>query len=61
MIYPNGTPLDRDVMPSYQVIGMPSTHFITPSGEFFESWTRLLTKETMNELVEKLLEASSQR
>jgi len=57
--YPAGTTDNADVMRAYQVIGMPTTLFITPDGEIVERWTGLLTKDKMVELVEELLEASA--
>jgi thiol-disulfide isomerase/thioredoxin len=57
--YPAGTTANADVMRAYQVIGMPTTVFISPDGEIVERWTGLLTKEKMIELVEELLEASA--
>jgi thiol-disulfide isomerase/thioredoxin len=57
--YPAGTTANVDVMRAYKVIGMPTTVFISPDGEIVESWTGLLTKDKMVELVEELLEASA--
>ena len=56
--YPTGTTADGDVMRAYQVIGMPTTLFITPDGEIVERWTGLLTKDKMEELVLDLIDAS---
>ena len=58
--YPNGTIFEAEVitMTNYRVIGMPTTHFITPEGEIVETWTGLLTLGKMTELVEELLVAS---
>lgn len=57
--YPTGTTSNAEVMRAYQVIGMPTTLFITPDGEIVERWTGLLTKDKMVELIEELLEASA--
>ena len=57
--YPTGTTANADVMRAYQVIGMPTTVFISPDGEIIERWTGLLTKEKMVELIEELLDASA--
>ena len=57
--YPAGTTANAEVMRAYQVIGMPTTVFISPDGEIVERWTGLLTKDKMVELVEELLEASA--
>jgi thiol:disulfide interchange protein len=56
--YPAGTTSNAEVMKAYQVIGMPTTVFIAPNGEIVQKWTGLLTKSKMEELVQKLLEAS---
>lgn len=57
--YPAGTTFDAEVVRSYQILGMPTTFFITPDGEVFEKWTGILTNEKMGELVEELLAASA--
>ena len=57
--YPAGTTFDAEVVRSYQILGMPTTFFITPEGEVLEKWTGILTSEKMGELVEGLLAASS--
>lgn len=56
--YPTGTTPNGEVMQAYQVIGMPSTYFITPKGEIVETWSGLLNEQKLGELVEKLIEAS---
>ncbi len=56
--YPTGTTANADVLRAYQVIGMPTTLFITPDGEIVERWTGLLTKDKMEELVQELIDAS---
>jgi len=56
--YPTGTTFESEVVINYRVIGMPTTHFITPEGEIVETWTGLLTLGKMTELVEELLVAS---
>jgi len=57
--YPAGATDNGDVMRAYQVIGMPTTLFITPDGEIVERWTGLLTKDKMEELVQELIDASA--
>jgi thiol-disulfide isomerase/thioredoxin len=57
--YPTGTTSDAKVMRAYEVIGMPTTLFMTPNGEIVRKWTGLLTRDKMEELLEELLEASS--
>lgn len=56
--YPTGTTFDQSVMESYQVLGMPSTYFITPEGRIHESWAGLLTEAKLEELVDELIAAS---
>jgi len=56
--YPVGTTFEAEVIINYRVLGMPTTVFITPEGEIVETWTGLLTKEKMTELIEALLVAS---
>ncbi len=56
--YPAGTTEDPNVVREYQILGMPTTYFITPDGEIYETWTGLLTEEKLTELVEGLLAAS---
>ena len=56
--YPVGTTFEAEVVINYRVFGMPTTHFITPEGEIVETWTGLLNKEKLTELVEALLVAS---
>ena len=57
--YPAGTTLNPDVVREYKVLGMPTTYFITPEGEIYETWTGLLTEGKLTELVEGLLTASA--
>ena len=57
--YPAGTTASAEVMRAYEVIGMPTTLFITPDGEIVERWTGLLTKDKMEELVQELIDASA--
>ncbi|GAB4535408.1 MAG: TlpA disulfide reductase family protein [Anaerolineae bacterium] len=55
--YPAGATADAEVLRAYQVLGMPTTLFITPDGEIIQKWTGLLTRDKMDELVQELLEA----
>lgn len=57
--YPAGTTADPNVVREYGILGMPTTYFITPDGEIYETWTGLLTEEKLSELVEDLLAASN--
>ncbi len=57
--YPAGTTTDANVVLDYGLLGMPTTYFISPEGEIVDTWTGLLTKGKLVELVEQLLEASA--
>jgi thiol-disulfide isomerase/thioredoxin len=56
--YPTGTTNDASVIQDYQLLGMPATYFITPDGEIARTWTGLLTKDKLTELVAELIEVS---
>lgn len=56
--YPAGTTPDGEVLRAYQVIGMPSTYFITPDGRIVNTWSGLLNEAKLSELIEELLAAS---
>jgi len=55
--YPAGTTFDANVVRTYEVLGMPTTYFMTPDGKVFRKWTGLLTQGKMIELAEGLLKA----
>lgn len=57
--YPAGTTFDAEVVEKYQVIGMPTTVFMKPSGEVFRRWVGFLSADKMASLVEELLAASA--
>jgi thiol-disulfide isomerase/thioredoxin len=57
--YPIGTTSDADVVKDYELIGMPTTYFISPTGEVVQQWTGLLTEDKLVELVEELIQASA--
>ncbi len=59
--YPTGTTFDAQVVRAYQVRGMPTTLFLTPDGEVFNTWTGALNREKLEELIKELLEASGER
>jgi thiol-disulfide isomerase/thioredoxin len=56
--YPTGTTTDASVIQAYQVLGMPATYFVTPGGEIVRTWTGVLTKDKLTELVDELIEVS---
>lgn len=57
--YPAGTTFENNVVRAYQVLGMPTTVFLTPDGKVVRTWTGLLTRAKMVELFEQLLRASA--
>ncbi len=56
--YPAGTTEDASVVSRYQVLGMPSTFFVTPGGGITRKWTGLLTRAKLAEFTDELLAAS---
>ncbi|MDE0447537.1 MAG: thioredoxin domain-containing protein [Spirochaetaceae bacterium] len=56
--YPAGTTEDADVVARFQVLGMPTTLFVTPDGGVVAKWTGILTKEKLIEHVDELLAVS---
>ena len=56
--YPTGTTGDAAVVQEYELLGMPTTYFITSEGEILRRWTGLLTADKLSELVDELLQAS---
>lgn len=57
--YPTGTTTNGGIVADYQILGMPTTYFVTPDGEITRRWTGVLTEEKLAELVEELIEASA--
>ncbi len=53
--YPVGTTFDENVVRSYQILGMPTTYFITKDGVVKSRFAGLLTKSKMNELIDEIL------
>ena len=53
--YPAGTTEDASVVSRFQVLGMPTTLFVTPDGGITQKWTGILTREKLTELTEELL------
>ena len=56
--YPVGTTSDATVMQRYQVLGMPSTLFITAQSQIVRQWTGSLDEAALNDLIDELLQAS---
>ena len=56
--YPVGTTSDATVMQRYQVLGMPSTLFITAKSQIFRQWTGILDEASTTEFINELVQAS---
>ena len=56
--YPAGTTLEESTVAQYKVRGMPTTLFLTSSGEIFDTHTGLLDERTFRNKVQDLLRAS---
>jgi thiol-disulfide isomerase/thioredoxin len=57
--YPTGTTEYAGIVAEYQLLGMPTTVFITADGRILRTWTGLLTGEKLAELVEELVTVSA--
>ncbi len=53
---PAGYTEDSDVLPKYQVLGLPTTVFINADGSIHNKWTGALNKETLIEKGEEMLD-----
>lgn len=56
--YPVGTTSDATVMQRYQVLGMPSTLFITAQSQISRQWTGILDEAATTEFINELVQAS---
>lgn len=56
--FPAGTTLDARTVGAYQILGMPTTVFITAEGRIFKKYAGLLTRDQMDTFVAELLRAS---
>ena len=56
--YPVGTTADTTVMQRFQVLGMPTTTFITSQSQVNRQWTGLLNETAIRELIDELIQAS---
>ncbi len=56
--YPVGTTSDATVMQRYQVLGMPSTLFITTQSQIFRQWTGILDEAATTEFIDELVQQS---
>lgn len=59
--FPAGTTYGEDVLNAYQILGMPTTVFITSDGRIFKKHAGLLTREQMNTFLHELLQTSGIR
>lgn len=58
IVFPAGTTFGARTVENYQILGMPTTVFITPDGKIYRKHTGLLTREQMFKFTEELLRAS---
>lgn len=56
--FPAGTTFDARAVRNYEIVGMPTTVFITPDGKILRKHAGLLTYEQMNAFIDELLRAS---
>ncbi len=56
--YPVGTTSDATVMQRFQVLGMPSTIFITAQSRIVRQWTGILDEAATTEFINELIQAS---
>ncbi len=56
--YPAGSTLEGSAVKEYDVLGMPTTVFLTPSGDVMRTWSGLLNRDKLADLVQQLLAVS---
>ena len=56
--YPAGFARDAEAVIDYEILGMPSTVFITADGKIFRKWDGLLNKAKLVEITEQMLARS---
>lgn len=56
--YPAATTFNQDIVNEYKIRGMPTTVFLTPDGEIFNTHTGLLNTESLRSEVQAVLQAS---
>jgi thiol-disulfide isomerase/thioredoxin len=61
LTYPAGTTFDIRTIRNYEVLGMPTTVFITADGRILRKYTGLLTFEQMKTFTDELVQASTPR
>ncbi len=55
--FPAGHTEDSDVLPKYQVLGLPTTIFINSNGSVHTKWTGVLNEEVLIEKAQEMLES----
>lgn len=55
LTYPAGTTFNAQVVREYQILGMPTTYFVTKNGALKQRFSGLLTKEKMNEFIDEIV------
>jgi len=56
--FPAGTTMIAAPVRAYEILGMPTTVFITPRGKIFKKYTGMLNRGQMETFVDELLKAS---
>ena len=54
--FPAGHTEDSEVLPKYQVLGLPTTIFINADGSIHNKWTGALNEDTLIEKAEEMLD-----
>lgn len=57
--YPAATTFDEGIVNEYQIRGMPTTVFLTPDGEIYDTHTGLLNAESLRSQIQAVLQASN--
>jgi hypothetical protein len=52
--YPTGGTSDANAIREMEIIGMPTTLFISPEGKVVKRWTGLLDKDQLSQLIVEL-------
>jgi thiol-disulfide isomerase/thioredoxin len=57
--FPAGSTPDPQILRDYDVLGTPTTHFVTPNGESIQRRTGPMGEDQLHENIEALIEASA--
>ena len=57
VIYPAGYPTDGKAAIEYEILGMPTTVFVTADGKIFRKWTGALNKDVLTRISNEMLQA----